>query len=135
MHFSVDVDVNVGFVVDVVFLETARCHVMTFIPTPREMRETSMRKSSCKISSAFEWKANYDNSGLCARKNTAVSTSLSQEAPMALAYNTYKLILQDGILHMNDFYLKDESSNNCDYKFISANAVLDSTTQKKGLIR
>ena len=63
MHFGVDidVDVNVGFVVDVVLLETACSHVMTFIPTPREMGESSMRTSTCKIPSAFEWKANYDN--------------------------------------------------------------------------
>ena len=86
MYCSVDVDV------DVVLLETARCHIVTFMLTPCEIDESSMRKSTCKIPSAVEWKANYDNDGLCAIKNANVNTLLSQkETPMALAYNTYKM--------------------------------------------
>ena len=87
MYCSVDVDV------DVVLLETARCHIVTFMLTPCEIDESSMRKSTCKIPSAVEWKANYDNGGLCAIKNANVNTQLFQkESPMTLAYNTYKML-------------------------------------------
>ena len=79
----------IGLVVDVVLLETTRGRVMTFIPIPRAIDESSMRKSTCKISSAFDWKASYDNGGLCAIKNANVHTPVSQKAAsMALAYNT-----------------------------------------------
>ena len=112
-------------------LTTPRGTKMYFIPVPRDNDDNSVRKCTSKLPSPWEWNQNYDNGGISAINNEKATSTLNQKGtPMSIAYNVFKMLMQDEDEDVSKFYLTEEYLNNYDGKYFDSKTVFEITSQK-----